>query len=538
MILVAWTAMATPAAACGGFGCDLQQFVPVFQNAERIVFAQDGDTVEMHVQITYQGEADNFAWIVPVPAEPEVFVTSDELFRQLVSALPMFFTLNTSIEGQCTGATAPQAGGRTNTVTVTLADASASSSTVQVLSEKTVGPYETVTLQAESVEGLIGWLTDHGYAFADGAEAAIAPYVGREGATFLALRLQKDKDVGDLTPLGLRYTADRASVPVQLTSVSATPDMRMEVYFFGNTRAVPDSYYHVVVNDAQIDWWNFGTNYADVVTAAANEAGGHAFATDYYGDTPPLSFFDASRWDEAAVRAAPDAVSWWTVAVSAFTALPPELIGVLQDQLGLSESAAQVFSYCPACVGPVAFVNGIDAATDDLVARAVEPMMAAQALIDDHPKLTRLLSSLDAVEMTVDPTFVLNPDLEGTTVSNRRAATQVFECGTGRALAAAPRRLELESGLVLPLPSQDELASLGLTEHEYLERVGVNALKVEQTGASGPATLLTDNTSFITEFFADATASCGCASAAGPAPWSVGALAAVAWFRRRRSPGN
>ena len=74
--------MTTPADACGGFFCDNAQ--PVLQNAERIVFGiEDGGNVEMHVQIAYEGPSEDFAWIVPTPAEPELFVTTSALFTQL-----------------------------------------------------------------------------------------------------------------------------------------------------------------------------------------------------------------------------------------------------------------------------------------------------------------------------------------------------------------------------------------------------------------------------------------------------------------------
>ena len=61
-----------PALACGGFFCN--PAAPVLQAAERIVFAIDRDAgeVEMHVQITYTGPSEDFAWIVPVPRAPEI----------------------------------------------------------------------------------------------------------------------------------------------------------------------------------------------------------------------------------------------------------------------------------------------------------------------------------------------------------------------------------------------------------------------------------------------------------------------------------
>ena len=80
----------TPSAeACGGFFCTS---VPVDQNAERIIFTQNGDgTVSAYVQIEYTGAAPDFSWILPlpkaIPAEAiEVPEDAMAAFRELEAA--------------------------------------------------------------------------------------------------------------------------------------------------------------------------------------------------------------------------------------------------------------------------------------------------------------------------------------------------------------------------------------------------------------------------------------------------------------------
>lgn len=58
---------------------------------------------------------------------------------------------------------------------------------------------------------------------------------------------------------------------------------------------MPDNYLHVTINEAAIDSFNGGANYDDVITRAADEAGGHAFATDFSGSTAP---FRGLLWSE------------------------------------------------------------------------------------------------------------------------------------------------------------------------------------------------------------------------------------------------
>jgi hypothetical protein len=97
------------ATACGGFFCQPQQ--PVLQAGENIAFGvrQNGNSpnvvdVTMAVQINYQGPAENFAWILPVPVVPQISAGSDILFEALFKATrPMFeFTVDNDRSTTCT----------------------------------------------------------------------------------------------------------------------------------------------------------------------------------------------------------------------------------------------------------------------------------------------------------------------------------------------------------------------------------------------------------------------------------------------------
>jgi hypothetical protein len=80
-ILLAGLLRSADALACGGFFCSQ---TPVLQTAERIVFEIEGDRITAYVQLEYQGNDPNFAWIVPVPEAPEVEVgVGQEMFSIL-----------------------------------------------------------------------------------------------------------------------------------------------------------------------------------------------------------------------------------------------------------------------------------------------------------------------------------------------------------------------------------------------------------------------------------------------------------------------
>src|SRR5688572_12783912 len=87
------------ARACGGFFCSSS---PVQQASETVVYGIEEDgTLTMSVQITYEGQDDDFAWILPVPVAPEISLGTDALFTALIDATQARFTTSTATEGTC-----------------------------------------------------------------------------------------------------------------------------------------------------------------------------------------------------------------------------------------------------------------------------------------------------------------------------------------------------------------------------------------------------------------------------------------------------
>ena len=110
--------------------------------------------------------------------------------------------------------------------------------------------------------------------------------------------------------------------------------------------------------------------------------------------------------------------------------------------------------------------------------------------------LSRLTSSVSPVEMTVDPTFVFNPDMDE--VSNSHSADLVYECGNGRFRDTAPRRLDLEDGRSIRLPSEAWFDANETTPSDFIAELGdVNAMVIEATGASGEPEIIFDYSEIV-----------------------------------------
>src|SRR3954469_9475133 len=73
------TLIATPqrAHACGGFFCST---TPIDQSGEQIIFSLSQSHVTAYIQISFQGQANDFAWVVPVSVKPELSVGSQSVF--------------------------------------------------------------------------------------------------------------------------------------------------------------------------------------------------------------------------------------------------------------------------------------------------------------------------------------------------------------------------------------------------------------------------------------------------------------------------
>jgi uncharacterized protein (TIGR03382 family) len=283
-MMILW--MTSAAFGCGGFFCT-PAITPIDQAAEEIVFAYDAEQeqVEMHIEVTYAGASDDFAWVLPVPEEPELFLSSAALFSQLAILTAPTFTLEPETLGNCAS---PVRIGCAQDVNLAAVRESQDYTDVTVVGEAQIGPYDTVTLQAADSEALLTWLGDNDYDLPADIGPLLDVYIA-DRSYFVAMRLSTGMDTGDIEPIALRYAASGLAIPIQLTAIAASEDMPLRVYIFGDHRAVPESYLSAEINEAAIDWLGQGANYYDVIEAAANEADGHAFVTEMASKTEGMS---------------------------------------------------------------------------------------------------------------------------------------------------------------------------------------------------------------------------------------------------------
>jgi len=457
--LVLSAMLAHAADACGGFFCDQ---VPVDQSGENVLFASENGVVTAHVQIQYVGPAEDFAWVVPLPALPTVTLGVQEVFTQLLNRTQPRFVTNFQFDPECREADfggEGEAEAEAEAEAASDAAASDGGSGVEIYFRGAVGPYDAAVLSADDPDALRTWLADNNYDLPPQADPLIDAYV-EAGDYFVALKLLKEQDTGDLVPIVLQFAHDRPCVPIRLTAIAATPDMPVRLWVLGDARAIPTNYRHVLVDQAKIDWLSFGANYTQVVSEAADEAGSRAFVTEYAGTSALMA--EALDWKGrfnlpylATLSCAVDFIYGVQGQFPADQTLLDVLTQHVPPPPGVDPNS---FYGCPDCFTDCAsypFAFDPVAATDALSTRIVEPLRQAQALFDANPVMTRLFTLLSPEEMVLDPMFGFNSDLPE--VALLHEANLYEECPDGRHYF----RIVLEDGREILVHPDDVLGGAG-----------------------------------------------------------------------------
>ncbi len=224
IFMVAIFYLAPISLADGGLFTQLYRDIYEPNQLAMIVF---DDMVEKIIfQIDYEGDAEDFAWVVPVPGYPKLFSVEDDIFYELHELTKPTPPSNFG----CGWGTGPSLPGSED-------------EGVHVWEENQVGIYYTTTLSATDPNSLVGWLNDNGYAFpAEGQE--ILDYYVQKNWFFVAMKIQHEETInssenysGAIQPLGIMFFSDEMIYPLKVSTLSA-PSWGTEVliYTFSDER--------------------------------------------------------------------------------------------------------------------------------------------------------------------------------------------------------------------------------------------------------------------------------------------------------------
>jgi hypothetical protein len=511
-----------PARACGGLFCnnppaDPFAPLPVAQTGENVVFAVDTaadgtTTVTAHIQILYSGPADKFSWVVPVDAVPQLGTGTDQLFTSLAQLTQPRFQPDYQIQGTCIippnyGGTG--SGGAADTgfggAAGTTGAGGTSGGGVTVAFQGAIGPFDAAVISSTDGQALRDWLTTNGYYVGPDASAIIDAYV-QEGKVFVALKLLNGQGVSAIRPITLTFHGTEPCVPLRLTAIAALPDMQVRVWVLGASRAVPQRFFELKLDELRIDWTSGGSNYATLLGQAADEAGGNAFVTEYAGTSTVAAgaLWSPGRFNLDTLKAAMTPPAYVQLVLSMGLASDPQTLPLLEQYIPMPDAVralgitdSQFYSNIATYWAQYAFPPyDLATLTDQIDVNIIQPRQDAQMMIDAHLYLTRLNTFISPIEMTQDPLFTFDPDLPDQSATHTAVIRSM--CGDRQYMQCnAPIRLELPDGRMAWLRSGSTAATCQYQPYNQLPTTLPAAEIVWQRDDSGEGARRIDNTAVI-----------------------------------------
>lgn len=480
---LAFALAATPAVAeaCGGTFCD-GAATPVAQTGETILFVMGEASTEAHIQIAYDPttDADAFAWVVPILAVPEFSVGSQPLFDNLLAGTVPAYGFTTQSD-DCGGEDDDGNGGPPDD-SVKL-DLGGDTGGPDVVLEQTVGAFDITVLSGGTADEVMQWLGDNGYTQDPAAEPILAEYL-EENYLFAAFKLTQGADTAEIHPVVLEFDTSEACIPLRLTRIAAQDDMEVRAFFLADSRMVPQNYRHVLVNPLMLDWPSRAANYNDVITLAVDafEAEGKAFVTEYAGPSTRVGIAGvfSDTWDASAFAQLDVLEVASTLAAQGLMSCNGRGAGAsCVETHALVRGLLMQYVPPPPDVTPEEFWGCLSCWVDDIDAGAWDPAAFAAALeerviapgthgmqvLAEYPYLTRMYTTISAVEMTEDPFFWANPDLDDVDFTNEIATRRTLCNGADVWTLPDGREVYVPAGASWPtfdgqMPYEEEVSEM------------------------------------------------------------------------------
>lgn len=229
---------------------------------QRAIIAWDGTEQRMAIDTAFTGEGTEFAWLVPLPSEPEILPATKGMFdTAAVLTAPRIeqhdagwvMVLGAVLVLAAFGAMTLKSAIAKITLLVvmltlalfawlpamgTARGSAFPPSTVEVLSTGTAGIYDTAVVRAKGADELIEWLTTGGYSVPPGVGIVVQDYLDR-GWVFATAKLSiEDAEAAEhrAHPLQFRFEADAPVYPMALTAVGNT-EIELELFVFADGTA-------------------------------------------------------------------------------------------------------------------------------------------------------------------------------------------------------------------------------------------------------------------------------------------------------------
>jgi hypothetical protein len=259
----------------------------ILNQTSQVIMVRQGDRSVLTMSNDFQGDAKDFAMVVPVPTvlqRDDIRVVEQGLFDQLDT-----YSGPRLVE-YYDNPPCPQeylVYEQTDMDVPTMAESTlelddvvekAPDYKVKIEAQYVVGEYDILILSAEESGGLKRWLTDNGYRIPEGAEEVLDPYI-KSNLKFFVVKVDLSQaqfqqgEKQNLRPLQISYRSEKFMLPIRLGMANANGPQDLVVYALTDQGRVETVNYPTVKipTDREIPEFvqeRFGQFYADLFARA------------------------------------------------------------------------------------------------------------------------------------------------------------------------------------------------------------------------------------------------------------------------------
>ena len=227
----------------------------LFNQASKVVIARDGERTVLTMVNDYQGEASEFAMVVPIPTfltEDQIHVgdmaTIDHLDAYTAPRLVEYFDPDPCRQVRrerfrMLSKAVPEA------APAAVMESAAADLGVTIEASYTVGEYDILILSAEESDGLETWLRQNRYQVPDGASRILGSYLRQDMRFFVAkvnLEAQAESGFQLLRPLQIAFESPKFMLPIRLGTLNADGPQDLFVFLLSRTGRIETTNYRTV----------------------------------------------------------------------------------------------------------------------------------------------------------------------------------------------------------------------------------------------------------------------------------------------------
>lgn len=181
---------------------------------EAVIFYEDGQE-DLIITTSFQGNAEEFAWIVPTPTIPTLQKGSWEIFVALREI---------STQGQ----QIPELAGYGDLKAFDAMELFVNEDSVREIERTTVGYYDVAVLEARTTAGLLEWFEENDFEYPKQGDDILDEYIDA-GWYFSAVRINPDDitpatknkvSSGETLPLHFHFATDRIVYPLKMSQAA------------------------------------------------------------------------------------------------------------------------------------------------------------------------------------------------------------------------------------------------------------------------------------------------------------------------------